>query len=427
MRLRRLENKVLTVAENNHGALCNAKCGTVVHIFSKKCGTRMSKKMPVIKFLFDRRKKATESIPASVELEIYFDRSHRKRIATDVKICLGQWDEKLHVINRPDGLKLNARLTSLRKEQEDILTEMYAQGIALTLDNYETLARNDGSDMDIRSGSFLDFMQQRIQERNLREGTKRTQTVALDALRRFGRIHAFSSLTSANIYAFDMFLRRENPGRDQTTLHNYHKRIKVYVNEAYKLGYIPENPYNHFEDKRGRYKPRKPLTRDELEALRSLPLSGRLDRVRDLFVFCCYTGLAVADLAAFSYEQHVVERNGMLYIDGNRIKTGTEFFTPLLKPARDILTKYDNKLPVISGQKYNDYLHVIEAKLGLKKPLTSHVARHTFATTVCLGNDIPIETVSKMLGHRHVSTTEIYAKVLQENVERAARSLDDIL
>ena len=193
------------------------------------------------------------------------------------------------------------------------------------------------------------------------------------------------------------------------------------------LGYIPENPYNHFEDKRGRYKPRKPLTRDELEALRSLPLSGRLDRVRDLFVFCCYTGLAVADLAAFSYEQHVVERNGMLYIDGNRIKTGTEFFTPLLKPARDILTKYDNKLPVISGQKYNDYLHVIEAKLGLKKPLTSHVARHTFATTVCLGNDIPIETVSKMLGHRHVSTTEIYAKVLQENVERAARSLDDIL
>ena len=387
----------------------------------------MSEKLPVIKFLFDRRKKATETVPAAVEVEIYFDRSHRKRIATDVKVCLGQWDEKLHVVNRKDGMQLNARLSEVRKEQEDILSEMYAQGIAFTLDNYEAHVRGDSSDADARKGSFLDFMRQRISERNLREGTKRTQQVALDALRRFGRIKTFASLTPANLYAFDMFLRKENPGRDQTTIHNYHKRIKVYVNEAFKLGYIDDNPYNQFEDKRGRYKPRKPLTRDELDALRVMNLTGKLDRVRDLFVFCCYTGLAVADLAAFSYERHVVERSGMLYIDGNRIKTGTEFFTPLLKPAMDILTKYDNKLPVISGQKYNDYLHVIEAKLGLRKPLTSHVARHTFATTVCLANDIPIETVSKMLGHRHVSTTEIYAKVMQDNVERAARSLNDKL
>lgn len=385
----------------------------------------MSKKMPVIKFLFDRRKKATESIPASVELEIYFDRSHRKRIATDVKICLGQWDEKLHVVNRPDGLKLNARLMEIRKRQEDIFSEMYAQGIFPSIDNYDQYL--SGDDRPDLQSSFLDFMQQRIQERNLREGTKRAQQVALDALRRFGRIKTFASLTSANLYAFDMFLRNENPDRVQTTLHGYHKRIKTYANEAYKLGYISENPYDHFEDKRGRAKPRKPLTRDELEAIRSLPLSGKLDRVRDLFVFCCYTGLAVADLSAFSYERHVVERDGMLYIDGNRIKTGTEFFTPLLNPALDILTKYDNKLPVISGQKYNDYLHVIEAKLGLRKPLTSHVARHTFATTVCLSNDIPIETVSKMLGHRHVSTTEIYAKIMKENVMKHARALNELL
>lgn len=397
-------------------------CGTLLQ---RKMWYTMSEKKPVLKFIFDRRKKATETIPAAVELEIYFDRSHRKRISTGIKLCIGQWDEKMHAVNRIDGVLINAKLSELKRKQEAIFTEMYAQGVQPTQENYEAYLSGD-VEPDAPT-SFLDFMQRRILERNLSRGTKVSQQVALDALRRFGKIQTFSSLTPANLYAFDMFLRRENPGRDQTTIHNYHKRVKVYVNEAYRLEYIRKNPYDHFEDKRGRAKPRKPLTRDELEALRSLPLSGKLDRVRDLFVFCCYTGLAVADLAAFSYERHVVERSGMLYIDGNRIKTGTEFFTPLLKPAMDILTKYDNKLPVISGQKYNDYLHVIEAKLGLRKPLTSHVARHTFATTVCLANDIPIETVSKMLGHRHVSTTEIYAKVMQDNVERAARSLNDKL
>ena len=161
--------------------------------------------------------------------------------------------------------------------------------------------------------------------------------------------------------------------------------------------------------------------------LRSMELPDKLDRVRDMFIFCCYTGLAYADLNAFDYGKHVIVRDGLEYIDGNRIKTGTEFFTPLLKPAREILAKYGNKLPSMSDQKYNDYLHVIEARMDLKKPLTSHVARHTFATTVCLANDIPIETVSKMLGHRHVATTEIYAKIMRENVERHSRTLEELV
>ena len=385
----------------------------------------MSANLPTFKFLFNRRGKASETVPATVELEIYFDRSHRRRLATGVKVFLGQWDNELHVVNRPDGVGLNARLSEFRKKQEAIFREMYAQGLEPTPENYDSYLGGD-STPDVLP-LFPDFMFQRIMERNLREGTKRAQLVALDALRRFGRIRTFASLTPANIYAFDMFLRKENPDRVQTTLHGYHKRVKTYVNEAYKLGYISENPYDHFDDKRGRSKPRQPLSREELEAVWTCQLPAKLDRARDLFVFCCYTGLAVADLLMFKYDRDVVERDGMLYIDGSRVKTGTEFFTPLLKPARDILKKYNYDLPVISGQKYNDYLHVIEARLDLRKPLTSHVARHTFATTVCLANDIPIETVSKMLGHRHVTTTEIYAKIMKENVERHARRLEKIV
>lgn len=385
----------------------------------------MSNNLPTLRFVFDRRKKATLYIASSVELEIYFSRDHRKRLSTGVKLYAGQWDDKLRVINRPDGVLINAKLTELYKRQEQVFYEMYAQGLSPTSENYDLFIGGE-IEKDIPN-SFLDFMQKRIEERNLRASTKATQLIALEALCRFGKISSFASLTPSNLKAFDMFLRRENPGRSQPCIHNYHKRIKVYVREAYELEYISSNPYDHFKDERGKHKPRKPLSAEELTLLQEAPLSDKLDRVRDLFVFCAYTGLAYCDMNVFDYNLHVVTDNGMQFIDGERIKTGTKFFSPLLKPALEILKKYNYKLPTMSDQKYNDYLHVVEAQLGFKKPLTSHVARHTFATTVCIQNDIPIETISRMLGHVHVSTTEIYAKVMNSSVKRHAQQLNNML
>lgn len=385
----------------------------------------MSNNLPIIRFVFDRRKKATVSVASSVELEIYFSRNQRRRLSTGVKLYAGQWDDKLHAINRTDGILINARLTEIYKRHEQVFYDMYAQGLTATWENYELFVKGEVK-RDIPS-SFLDFMHKRIEERGLRHSTKVSQLVALEALARFGKIDSFASLTPANIKAFDMFLRTEDPKRSQPTIHNYHKRIKVYVNEAYELEYIDRNPYDHFKDKRGNHKPRKPLTVDELRRLRDIQLSDKLDRVRDLFVFCCYTGLAYCDMNAFDYYKDVMTENGIKYIDGSRIKTGTGFLAPLLQPALQILEKYDYKLPSISDQKYNDYLHVIEEKLGFRKPLTSHIARHTFATTVCLANDIPVATLSRMLGHKHVSTTEIYAKVMDSSVKRCAERLNGMI
>lgn len=385
----------------------------------------MSNNLPIIRFVFDRRKKATVSVASSVELEIYFSRNQRRRLSTGVKLYAGQWDDKLHAINRTDGILINARLTELYKRHEQVFYDMYAQGLTATWENYDLFVRGEIK-KEIPS-SFLDFMQKRIDERGLRPSTKVSQIVALEALCRFGKINSFASLTSANLTEFDMFLRKENPNRSQATIHNYHKRIKVYVIEAYKLEYIDRNPYDRFKDKRGSHKPRKPLTIDELRMLRKAKLSDKLDRVRDLFIFCCYTGLAYCDMNVFDYYKDVVSEGGMQYIDGERIKTGTGFLAPLLQPAKEILEKYNYKLPSISDQKYNDYLHVIEEKLEFRKPLTSHIARHTFATTVCLANDIPIATLSRMLGHKHISTTEIYAKVMDSSVKRCATKLNGII
>lgn len=392
----------------------------------------MNINLPLFRFVFDRRKKATPHTASSVELEINFGHRQRRRLSTGVKLYAGQWDDKLHAVNHPDGILINASLIEFQKYHEQIFYDMYAHGLSFSLDDYDLFTKGENKvKKKVENNvpcSFLDFMKDRINERNLRASTKATQMIAHEALCRFGKINTFESLTPANIKAFDIFLRNENPNRGQACIHNYHKRIKVYVKEAYELEYIEKNPYEHFKDVRGRHKPRKPLSSDELKSLQELPLSGKLDRIRDLFVFCCYTGLAYCDMNIFNYHRHViVAENGMQFIDGERIKTGTNFFTPLLKPAIDILEKYDFKLPSISDQKYNDYLHVIEAKLGFNKPLTSHIARHTFATTVCLMNDIPIETLSRMLGHRHVSTTEIYAKVMNTSVKKHAQQLNNIL
>ena len=119
----------------------------------------------------------------------------------------------------------------------------------------------------------------------------------------------------------------------------------------------------------------------------------------------------------------MVEQIGdMYYIDGSRLKTGSNFFTPILPPAMEILEKYNYTLPKISNQKANDYLHIIESRLGINKPITFHVARHSFAT-LALTHDIPIEKVARMLGHKDIKTTQIYAKILKSTVANHASDL----
>ena len=144
--------------------------------------------------------------------------------------------------------------------------------------------------------------------------------------------------------------------------------------------------------------------------------------MRDLFIFSAYTGLAYADVERFDFEKMTQKTGKMYCIDSERLKTGTEFYTPILKPAMDVLKKYKFKLPKISNQKANDYLHLIEAQMKLRKSLTFHIARHSFATLV-LSHDVPIEDVARMLGHKDIRVTQIYCKTLKTTVERHSEAL----
>ena len=178
---------------------------------------------------------------------------------------------------------------------------------------------------------------------------------------------------------------------------------------------------------RGNSDKRKFLSKDELKAVELTPIPVPcIERVRDIFLFCCYTGLAYSDLAKFDFNEAKLE-GGMYRIRDFRKKTGTPYYISLMDKAMAILRKYDLKLPIISLQKYNSYLKVLGAFCKLKTPLTSHVARHTFATTVTLANGVRIEVISKMLGHTNIQTTQIYAKICQSEVNNEFDRLNNIV
>lgn len=150
--------------------------------------------------------------------------------------------------------------------------------------------------------------------------------------------------------------------------------------------------------------------------------SKQLEQVRDMFIFSCYTGLSYVDLYNVTAENIRTGFDGKLWIMTKREKTGIDSNIPLLEIPRQILQKYEGKLqdgkllPVISNQKMNDYLSEIAVLCGIDKHITFHMRRHTFATEICITQGVPIESVSKMLGHTNIKTTQIYARVVDRKV-----------
>jgi site-specific recombinase XerD len=158
----------------------------------------------------------------------------------------------------------------------------------------------------------------------------------------------------------------------------------------------------------------------------------RLTLVKDLFVFSCYTGLSYIDVMNLNEDNIALGIDGGKWIITNRQKTHNKVKIPLLSIAKELINKYENHIktkktktlfPNISNQKLNSYLKEIADLCGIKKNLTFHIARHTFATTITLSNGVPIETVSKLLGHTKIATTQIYAKVIERKVSEDMASL----
>jgi site-specific recombinase XerD len=189
--------------------------------------------------------------------------------------------------------------------------------------------------------------------------------------------------------------------------------------------WIDKSPFNAYKGKT-KHVDRFYLDKEELAHIAGKEfLSERLKLGRDVFIFCCFTGLAYVDVFKLKQENIRTGFDGERWIFTSRQKTKTRSSVPLLPTAVEIIDRYAankvclNKgsfLPVPSNQKMNEYLREIADLCGIEKKLTYHIARHTFATTVTLLNGVPIESVSKMLGHTNIRTTHHYAKILDIKV-----------
>lgn len=381
-------------------------------------------KLPKVKAVFDRKKKASAITAGVVEIEIVFNRTQRKVLSTGIELYSNQWEDGL-VVRHAESRKLNKQITDLIKKYESISRAIIQEGDEVTYQTFSAaLERKSGK----YGTDFINFCYDVMDRRCLRASTLRAHKCTLEALRESKIIRTFDDLTPENIKRFDTWLKKQDPDREQPTIYNYHKRLKPYINEAVSLGIIEESPYLRFKAERGKHKPKEALNEDELAAVRALDLSDEsLSKARDLFVFCCYTGLAHADMDAFDFSRDVVTVHGRNYIDKQRIKTGTKYYTPILPPAMAVLEKYRYSLPRFSQQAYNRLLKCIGSLIGTKKNLSSHIARYTFATTVLLAHEVPIESVSKMLGHTRIQITQVYAKILNSSIEKQAERLSEIL
>lgn len=238
----------------------------------------------------------------------------------------------------------------------------------------------------------------------------------------------------AFISSFEHYLKTNKIGHNTTV--KYIRCLRKIINYALKLEWIEKDPFLRYSNKLEEVE-REFLTQDELDAIVKKEISiPRLDLVRDIFVFSCYTGLAFADVEKLTNNNLVKASDGETWIKINRTKTGTKSSILLLPVPLVILKKYkDNSesqyagrlLPVKSNQKMNAYLKEIADICGINKNITFHLARHTFATTVTLTNNVPIESVSAMLGHKNMRTTQIYAKVLDQKVNYDMKALKEKL
>ena len=234
---------------------------------------------------------------------------------------------------------------------------------------------------------------------------------------------AFSQLTENFIYEFGQYFLGEC-GFQESTFYNAATHLKTVCRLAYREGLADVLLFDKAKISKGDKKLPKALDKEALESLKSLSfgdLEGEMETARDIFLFACYTGAAYCDLMELNKSHLVRDDEGSLWLKFNRQKTGVLCRIKLLPEAIRLIERFhsderETLLPYMKYKNYQTNLKALRLRAGISFPFTTHTARHTFATLITLEQGVPIETVSKMLGHSNVSMTERYAKVTPQKL-----------
>lgn len=336
---------------------------------------------------------------------------------------------------------INEMLDNYRNVIKNKYNELFFRGEAITAMRLKSILTSR-SDEAKRLLVLFDEFNEDYRALVGKETTHKTYTRYLLTRRRLAEFMAakykirdilLSDINTKFINDFYIYLRTV----DGKNGHNYHmkmiQRFRTVFKTAKDNGWVTADPFGGFKISMEETH-REHLTIDELGVLVSKEMtSERLQRVKDIFVFSCFTGLAYTDVRGLKKSEVVMGNDGRLWIDTRRDKTKVAVYVPLLDIPRAILEKYadqtshDRLLSIPANQKVNDYLKEIAAICGIDKNLTFHNTRHTFATTVTLENGVALETVQKMLGHKNIRTTQVYAKMTKRRISMEMESLAGVL
>jgi len=371
----------------------------------------------------------------------------RKEMAIKETIDPDEWDNEIGKArgNRPESRSLNIRLVRIKSELMQCYQDLRMQHKLITADKIKNLYL--GIEVEQFSLSKLIDYHETTASGTLAPGTLKnyftTQKYLFEFIRKRYKTSDIylSEINYQFITEFEYFLRSHQPADHQKPMRNngvmkHMERFRKLLHLAKRLEWLVRNPFEsyqfHFEPVDRGY-----LTALELDSLEQKNFSiERLQIVCDLFVFGCYTGVAYVDIAKLTPDNLRIGIDSHRWLHYDRTKTKQLVSLPLLPKALEIIKKYQEHpkalqrgtlFPVMTNQKLNGYLKEIADLTGIDKNLTFHLARHTFATTVTLSNNVPIETVSKMLGHTKIATTQIYARVIETKISHDMEKLRENL
>ena len=386
----------------------------------------------ILFWVYSRRAKNNEA-PLFARISV-----NRKKINISLKrkVDVNRWDASKQ---RVKGTGAKAKDLNLFLDQEysrlvQIYQEIRYQGKVISPENVKARYFKEDQSLLTLEDIFLYHNENMFSK--LKYNTSRLYLTSQNYIRLFiqkeynRKDYYLGDLDYSFILKFENYLRSVKPRNYRKKLHHnavmkHIQRLRKMVTLAFHLEWIDRDPFVKFKSHLIQ-KEREFLTSDDLIKMENLELEEfRLQKVRDIFVFSCYTGISYGDVMLLTPQNIVKGIDGKEWIVTKREKNGNQVKLPLLDKAANILKTYEfdrscrinnSLLPVISNQKMNSYLKEIAQKCKIQTNITFHLARHTFATTVALSNGVPIETVSKILGHRKLSTTQIYAKVVERKV-----------
>ena len=359
------------------------------------------------------------------------------RFNTKVYVKDSKWNVKANRIsgNNTESRSLNARLDDIKASLYRIYHEVQRFNVATP-----EIIKNEFLGFDESGDTILGIYTKHIQNIHELIGISITKVTvqryraARNHLAEFIKMKyhvsdiAVKSINDMFIRDFEVYLLSQ-ARMSNNTMSKSMQYLKKMINIAINNGFIVQNPFANYKIKFKKVD-RGYLTEEELNSLieKTMPVQ-RLEQVRDIFVFSCFTGLAYIDVKELTKKHLRTGFDGNTWIMTKRSKSNVNVNVPLMDIPKKIIQKYedtivdDKVLPVLSNQKMNAYLKEIGDLCGIDKNLTFHLARHTFATTVTLLKGIPIETVSKMLGHTNIQTTQIYARITNEKISTDMRGL----